>query len=57
MPPFVALEGGPLELVYAHIAKKQKPLCKLTLFDRASKIPKSISDIVDKLMAKHPDDR
>jgi serine/threonine protein kinase len=57
MPPFMVFDGGPLDLVYAHIARKQKPLAKLALFHGTNKIPKAISDIVDKLMSKHPDDR
>ena len=56
-PPFLFAEGGPLEIIYAHIARKPKPLHKLTLFHDVNKIPKVISKIVDKLMAKHPDDR
>ena len=41
-----------MELVHCHIAKQPVPLCELR-----SEIPKAISDIVQKLMAKNAEDR
>jgi predicted ATPase/class 3 adenylate cyclase/GAF domain-containing protein/tRNA A-37 threonylcarbamoyl transferase component Bud32 len=48
--PFMG--SDPLELVYAHLAKMAIPLYEVN-----SKIPKSLSAIVAKLMAKSSDDR
>ncbi len=42
----------PIELVHRHIAKQPIPLCKLN-----SSIPKAVSDIVMKLLAKTAEDR
>ncbi|CAM2005390.1 trifunctional serine/threonine-protein kinase/ATP-binding protein/sensor histidine kinase [Acanthopleuribacter pedis] len=49
-PPFYA--NDPLEYVHAHIAKKPIPLVR-----RRYEISEGISALIDKLMAKNPDDR
>lgn len=49
-PPFYA--NDPLEYVHAHIAKKPIPLVR-----RRYEISEGISAVIDKLMAKNPDDR
>ncbi len=42
----------PLEIIHHHIAKTEKPLC-----ERNQSVPKIISDIVAKLLAKMPEER
>ena len=49
-PPFT--HADPLELLHAHIASQPKPLCAV---DPA--IPRWLSDLVQKLLAKQPEDR
>ncbi len=44
--------ADPLELVHAHIARNPVPAC-----ERDPKVPKQLSDLVGRLMAKTPEDR
>jgi predicted ATPase/tRNA A-37 threonylcarbamoyl transferase component Bud32 len=44
--------NDPLEIIHSHIAKEPIPL-----FQRNSEIPKIISDIIQKVMSKNPEDR
>jgi len=48
--PFEAAD--PMEMVYSHIARKHIPL-----FEIRNNIPRVISDIIDKLLEKKPEDR
>ncbi len=49
-PPFTG--SDPLALVHAHIARVPTPLCELD-----PRIPEAVSRLVDKLLAKDPEDR
>ena len=49
-PPFTTQD--PLELIHAHIASEPTPLVDLDL-----DLPQWLSDLVDKLLAKQPEDR
>jgi len=48
--PFEAKDN--MELVHMHIAKEPLPLC-----EKSENIPKAISDVVAKMIAKNPEDR
>jgi len=48
--PFDA--GDNMELVHMHIAKAAQPLC-----EKDNTIPRAISDVIDKMIAKNPEDR